>query len=279
MTDQVDYSRPLPHPDDLEVRRLFSNRETREAYRFLYERRDDPPTMSDWTHRAAEILGKANVHTQRRLRDVRDFFVVSTTKQRGGDWVYHLEGWKLRPATDRQTRIDPRLEAEVYTKKGRFCAMCGFGPADGVKLQLDHIIPRSWGGETTYENLEPLCQRHNNGKRNFFESLSPYSEAIKKAIQGADPWQRIGELLKAFADSGEPTPVELIEVVARETNKGDPKKRLRELRYILGWDIRPRRTRINGVTSVVYELRSWEPWPPEGARAAVTEYERRRRST
>jgi hypothetical protein len=216
-------------------------------------------------------------HSAAPARDLRDYFVVPARKSSGGEWTYELVGWKLKPATEKAVRVPPTLEAEVYTKKGRFCAMCGFGPADGVKLQLDHIIPRSWGGHTTFDNLEPLCQRHNNGKRNFFASLSPYSEAIKKAIVGADPWERIGELLKAFATQGQWTPVELIEVVARETNKGDPMKRLRELRFVLGWDILPHRERVHGVTTVKYEVRLWRPWPPEGARAAVGQYERKRR--
>lgn len=65
--------------------------------------------------------------------------------------------------------------------------------------------------------------------------------------------------------------------MARDTHKGDPKKRLRELRFVLGWDIVPHRTKENGVTTVTYELRGCKPWPSEGAPEAVKKYERDRK--
>lgn len=54
--------------------------------------------------------------------------------------------------------------------------------------------------------------------------------------------------------------------MARDTHKGDPKKRLRELRFVLGWDIAPHRVKENGVTAVTYELRAWKPGKPKGRR-------------
>ncbi|WP_441250941.1 HNH endonuclease [Kitasatospora sp. McL0602] len=268
----------LPSADSDEVRAMFSNRETREAYRFLLERRNDPPTMAEWIERATAVLGKGNVHSQRRLRDVRDYFDVAAKRRPGdGEWVYQLEGRSQSPVADKSERISPKLQAEVFTVKGRFCQMCGRGPGDKVKLQIDHIVPRSWGGETVLDNLEPLCQEHNNGKKAFFASLDPHSGAMKAAINRGNPWERIGELLKAFAREGRWTPVELIAVVARDTHKGDPLKRLRELRFVLGWNIVAHRAKVEGVTQVTYELRSWEPWPEEGAPAAVSEYERKRK--
>ncbi|MET9220666.1 HNH endonuclease [Streptomyces sp. NPDC003300] len=268
--------RPLPEWDSPEIEALFSSRETAEACRFLLQRRDDPPTMDEWVERSRDVFGKGNVQAQRRLREVRDHFTVTSYRREGdGKWVYRLDAWSETPASD-SGRISPRLQAEVFTVKGRFCAMCGAGPQD-ARLQIDHIVPRSWGGETELDNLEPLCQPHNNGKRAFFKSLAPYREAFGQAIYRTNPWERIGELLKAFASRGEATPVELIHIVARETHRGDPMKRLRELRFILGWEIISHRFKENGVTSVTYELRSWEPWPPEGAPAAVKAYERERK--
>ncbi|MEU7200081.1 HNH endonuclease [Streptomyces sp. NPDC045470] len=269
--------RPLPEPDSSEIAELFPNRETAEACRFLLERRSDPPTMGEWVERSREVFGKGNVHSQRRLREVRDHFTVNSYRREGsGDWVYRIEGWSQTPVTDKGARISPKLQAEVFTVKGRFCAMCGAGPKD-AKLQIDHIVPRSWGGKTELENLEPLCQPHNNGKKAFFQSLNPYGDALARAINRPNPWERIGELLKAFAERGEHTPAELIQVVAQETHKGDPKKRLRELRFVLGWDIVAHRVKENGVTQVTYELRSWEPWSAEGAPEAVASYERARK--
>ncbi|KQY41876.1 HNH endonuclease [Cellulomonas sp. Root137] len=266
----------LPLPDSAEIQGSFSNRETREAYRFLYERRLSPPTMAEWIARAENVLGKANVHTSRRLRDVRDHFEVRSTKV-GSDWVYELVGRRTTPVAKGGPRISPRLEAEVYTVKGRFCHMCGATPEDGAKLQIDHIIPRSWGGETSLENLEPLCAVHNNGKRNFFASFSPYADAIKLAIGQATPWERIGELLRSSRELGIWVPSELLPVVGRESHKGDPARRLRDLRVVLGWTIKAHKRKEGRGTKVEYELIADRPWPPEGAQEAVTRYERERK--
>ncbi|GGT58236.1 HNH endonuclease [Actinomadura citrea] len=278
MPDVAPQDRPLPDPQSSEISELFPNREEEEACRFLLERRLDPPTMAEWLERSQAVLGKANVQSQRRLRAVRDHFTVTSYRREGdGAWVYRVDGWSPTPAADKGHRVSPKLEAEVFTKHGRFCAMCGVGPED-AKLQIDHKVPRSWGGETVLENLEPLCERHNNGKKAFFATLDPYGDVLAAAINRPNPWERIGELLKAFAERGEQTPVELLTVVAKDTHKGDPKKRLRELRFVLGWDIAPHRVKENGVTQVTYELRAWKPWPPEGAPEAVNRYERERKS-
>ncbi|MGY1697362.1 HNH endonuclease [Geodermatophilus sp. SYSU D00814] len=273
----------LPDPDSDEIREMFSNRETREAYRFLlerrflYEHRSAPlPTMAEWIDRAERVLGKANVHTQRRLRDVRDFFIVTTHKQ-GSDWVYKLERRKPEAAADAGAKISPRLQAEVFTVKGRFCQMCGLGPADGVKLQIDHIIPRDWGGETTLENLEPLCVAHNHGKQAFFESLNPYADAITRAIKLETPWERIGELLIAMREIGKRVPAELLPIVGLESHKGDPARRLRDLHVVLGWTYKVRKRREGRRTVVEYELIEAKPWPPEGPKEAVNRYERERK--
>jgi 5-methylcytosine-specific restriction endonuclease McrA len=277
MTSPEDETAELPAPGSKELIELLGSREVNEAYRFLYERREDPPTMMEWREESRRIFGKANSQTDRRLRDLRDHFEVEAVR-RGTEYVYALRGRSERPTFDKGRRISPRLEAEVYSEKGRFCHMCGRGPEDGVKLALDHIIPRSWGGETIFDNLEPLCEEHNHGKQAFFASLDPYADKIRLAIGLPTPWERIGELLKVFQAKNRCVPASLLPVVARETHRGDPARRLRDLRVVLGWDIRAHRKKEHSVTSVEYELRSWKPWPPEGPKQAVAEYERRRRA-
>jgi diadenosine tetraphosphate (Ap4A) HIT family hydrolase len=48
--------------------------------------------------------------------------------------------------------------------KGR-CALCGVTKNESP-LDVDHIIPRSKGGKTVYENLQILCAKCNRSKRN-----------------------------------------------------------------------------------------------------------------
>jgi len=47
--------------------------------------------------------------------------------------------------------------------KGR-CALCG-ATKNERPLDIDHIIPRSKGGKTEYENLQVLCSKCNRTKR------------------------------------------------------------------------------------------------------------------
>ena len=49
--------------------------------------------------------------------------------------------------------------------KGR-CVLCGASPHDGIRLEVDHILPRSKGGSNELENLQTLCAPCNRGKSN-----------------------------------------------------------------------------------------------------------------
>ena len=40
------------------------------------------------------------------------------------------------------------------------CAYAHMGGCAGP-MEADHIMPRSQGGESTIDNLRPLCRRHN----------------------------------------------------------------------------------------------------------------------
>lgn len=53
-----------------------------------------------------------------------------------------------------------KLRAKVFARDGHACLHCGVTFA----LQLDHITPRSQGGETCEENLQTLCQPCNRRK-------------------------------------------------------------------------------------------------------------------
>jgi len=67
-----------------------------------------------------------------------------------------------------KTKIPTRLRYEVLNRDGLKCKWCGRSAADGVKLHIDHVIPESFGGETSYDNLGTLCEKCNLGKSNDF---------------------------------------------------------------------------------------------------------------
>ena len=73
----------------------------------------------------------------------------------------------VRSAVRRTPRaVNWRLRFLVMQRDGFRCCSCGSSPAKGhaVSLQVDHVVPWNRGGETTFENLQTLCETCNIGK-------------------------------------------------------------------------------------------------------------------
>ncbi len=71
-----------------------------------------------------------------------------------------------QPADKRDPSIGLRFKV---LQRDRFrCQLCGRSPATelGCKLHVDHIVPYSKGGKTTFENLQALCAECNVGRSN-----------------------------------------------------------------------------------------------------------------
>ena len=71
------------------------------------------------------------------------------------------------------TKRDPseRLKVQVLMRDGNKCRLCGI-TVTGDNIHFDHIKPWSKGGETTLENLQVLCSKHNLAKGNLeFDSI------------------------------------------------------------------------------------------------------------
>lgn len=71
----------------------------------------------------------------------------------------------------RKTGRDPslRLRFKVMHRDNFTCRQCGASPAKdpAVILHIDHIVPWSKGGDTTFGNLQTLCLQCNLGKSNL----------------------------------------------------------------------------------------------------------------
>jgi 5-methylcytosine-specific restriction endonuclease McrA len=84
---------------------------------------------------------------------------------------------EVRPNTGRsqpRTSRDPslRLRFLVMRRDAFKCQHCGKSPAThaNIELHIDHVMPWSKGGETTFDNLRTLCRDCNLGKSNLMEN-------------------------------------------------------------------------------------------------------------
>jgi len=58
----------------------------------------------------------------------------------------------------------------ILERDGYKCVTCGLGRESGLEMHIDHIKPRSLGGQGTLENGQTLCSRHNFIKKNYSQT-------------------------------------------------------------------------------------------------------------
>ena len=208
--------------------------------------------------RELKLAATAQQHLDRRIRDLDARFIIKR-ERRGPQVLYKLVGPRAAPLDARV--IDRTLRARVLYLGDNRCQMCGRTvEEDGIKLHVDHKVPRDWGGPTEEDNLWPLCSDCNLGKRNFFSSIT--DPRVRSAIAHGSIHVRIGELMKAF--KGEPVPKAYVQIVAYTHD--DYEKRLRELRE-LGWRYRAIKRKEEGRVRTYFVLEHWRPWPEDPALA------------
>jgi 5-methylcytosine-specific restriction endonuclease McrA len=209
-------------------------------------------------------------HFTRRIRSLRSRYHLPTRRVRGRT-VYVLVG-ERHDALD-EAPVSDKLRAEVLHTYGRRCQMCGKTPAeDGVKLRVDHKIPREWGGSTTLQNLEPLCDQCNGGKKAYFAT---FDATEMREIMGIESvHDRLAALL--FRNQGRQVSARLLQLVANaQTVQEDWQKRLRELRYAGMKIVSSRRRARGGHVETLYTLVN-APKLPEHLSSWIREYERAR---
>jgi 5-methylcytosine-specific restriction endonuclease McrA len=237
----------------------------------LYRNRATPLSMREIRDALAHIGTQEQL--DRRRRELNRFFEIEHVRS-GTETRYRLVREKRRPPTP-DLGLSERDRA--YVLRGGRCAWCGRTPLeDGVKLQVDHKIPQAWGGGNELENLQPLCEECNRGKKDLFASYEEHADEIRAAIGHSEPHKRIGELLKVVYP-GE-VRSDILELVASAGSyQEDWQKRMRELRT-LGWKIGWRRQRERRRVRVYYRLEEAPPpWPVGSVRAEIRRRERARR--
>jgi hypothetical protein len=215
----------------------------------------------------ANALGENQSNTDRRLRELQRYFEIGPVRI-DNESRYKLQGWSATRPPNTGIAISLRRRAEVLAPQR--CAQCGRKPLeDHVKLVVDYKVPLSWGGDNEPENLQPLCEECNAGKRDYFRSFEAYADQIRAAIRYDEPQKRIGELLRAF--DGGWVRSDLLGIVASAKNfQEDWQRRMRDLRF-LGWDYQHEKRYDEGSRVwTYYRLTKSAAWPeniPQAIRA------------
>lgn len=248
----------LPNPESVELIDLVRDESTRRIYGFLYRRRAHPPTMVEIR---AYMAGFGLNHSQidRRTRSLREAGFRVAIVREGRDSRYLLDGWRSDGRAKGVARISAKTRAQILAPQR--CAMCGKTPnEDHIRLVVDHKIPQQWGGGDEIENLQPLCEECNGGKKAWFATYDHQADRIRSVISYPEVHRRIGELLKEFYNEWVFT--ELISIVASaQAYQEDYQKRLRELRT-LGWKIESEKRYNEGArVRTYYRCTHWNPWP------------------
>ena len=76
----------------------------------------------------------------------------------------HEEERKARRRLDVTPSEWWQLWGQIIRRDGGKCVYCG-SDGNGVKLQCDHVMPKSRGGKSTLENLVAACKSCNSRKR------------------------------------------------------------------------------------------------------------------
>ena len=76
------------------------------------------------------------------------------------------ERWEqfTQQKAQRRAEVAVGIRFKVFQRDGFRCRYCGRAAAEGAVLEVDHIVPRSKGGEDTLENLCAACWECNRGK-------------------------------------------------------------------------------------------------------------------
>lgn len=195
-----------------------------------------------------ELNAEEQQHLDRRIRDLDETHEIQRVRKDGAT-LYVYVGPRSVPR--KRDPVHPKVRAEVLLRAHGACAMCGRTiQHDGIKLEIDHIIPIEWGGDSDISNLQALCSEDNAAKKAYFAGFDP--QLMKRVYAYPKVHQRIGQLLIAL----HPKYVDgfLLGAVARQE---DWHKRLRELRTIDWVVVAKKKKQANGRVTSAYKVEKW----------------------
>lgn len=92
------------------------------------------------------------------------FSLEKRLNNRTGNFYNDHEIWAALCRVERG-KVSNRMRFLIYERDGYRCRKCGIS-GRYTQLEIDHIIPISKGGKSTYDNLQTLCHKCNVEKGN-----------------------------------------------------------------------------------------------------------------
>jgi len=139
------------------------------------------------------VMGKRLEESDRAIRKLHgNGFLEKVAK---GQYMYN-------PETSGKKVFDEFTQAEkkeILERDGYRCVVCGLGRENGLDLHIDHIKPRSLGGQGTVENGQVLCAPHNFVKKNLSQTETGKKGFIRLLeLVKSTPEDPVASQLEAF---------------------------------------------------------------------------------
>ena len=167
-----------------------------------------------------EVVGNVG-SWERSLRTLRDDGYIVEYDRSTKCYCFPFAEPQNKPKDGRY--INNKLKSLVMIRDNSTCQMCGKTVKDNhIRVQIDHIVPLSWGGKTELDNLQVLCSDCNEGKKNFVESEDPM--LMEKVSNATSTKERLRLYFEHYKNV--PITVDKLSVIAKT------REWTRQLRYI-----------------------------------------------
>lgn len=87
------------------------------------------------------------------------FALIKRLNNKNGTFYNDREIWDALCRVERG-KVSNKMRFSIYERDGYRCRKCGISDRY-ANLEIDHIIPISKGGKSTYDNLQTLCHKCN----------------------------------------------------------------------------------------------------------------------
>ena len=117
------------------------------------------------------VIGKVNISDEDKAAYIINYILNNTHRFANSNSIisffesaldYHHDSEKYKGVV----MVGVSARFDIFKRDGFRCLICGRATKDGITLEVDHIIPRSFGGGNEPDNLQTLCFDCNRGRSN-----------------------------------------------------------------------------------------------------------------